>query len=153
MRCIVPSQPALRPKFFHRCSDSQQHEPSLCVFHHHHRRFGHQACLVQLSMNVTRLFKKKKKEEKKAIFCTWHQVDTATECIKIKLEVCCAFQYCDKHCGCVCVWECWVTHTHCQNYPLLYFFFFFFFLSQEVLLYFSSLTLTCSIRGVTARAH
>lgn len=37
---------------------------TLC-FHHHHRHVGHQACLVQQSMNVNCL-----KEKKKAIFCT-----------------------------------------------------------------------------------
>lgn len=74
---------------------------TLC-FHHHHRHVGHQACVVQQSLNVNWKNKKKKKE---AIFCTWHKVDTATECIKIKLKlkVCCAFQYCTEHYGWWCV--------------------------------------------------
>lgn len=45
------------------------------------------------------LSKNKKKQKKKAIFCTWHQVDTATECIQKKLKVCCASQYCSEHYG------------------------------------------------------
>ena len=68
--------------------------PPLCVFppppHHRHRLVGHRARLVQQSMNVNCLKKQTKKKQqtkqKKAIFCTWHQVDTATECFKCKAE-------------------------------------------------------------------